>query len=125
MRCDECGYSGEAEYGEFDDQDFPSLKQHIRCPMCLTTRHLLIASWERVKMAILYPEYCYGSAEYGKHEKVKKVVMIFPVPVRGVLSEVGIAGYSIHCPLCGWGEGGGLEPERARYLLSLQEGRKK
>lgn len=112
MRC-KCGYEGDPEYGEFVDPDFPLWKVHIRCPMCLKTRHIIIEVHEHVKMAILYPEYCYGSPDYGRHEKTKKEILI--------LKGMHLDGYSIYCPLCSWGEGGGLDKDHSKELSALLE----
>lgn len=63
--------------------------------------------WEHVKSVILYPEYCYGSVDYGKHEKVEKRVV------------VGANSFSIMCPKCQWGEGGGMPKDKATELRHL------
>ena len=33
--------------------------------------------------------------------------------------ESGLGGYCIYCPVCGWGEGGGLEQEKVDELHKL------
>jgi len=111
MKC-RCGYEGDPEYGEFQDLNFPTLKVHMRCPMCFSTWKFMVEVHERIKMCILYPEYCYGSVDYGKHEPVKNVVLIFK-------GKGDLDAYSIFCPLCGWGEGGGLDKQQSKELVAL------
>lgn len=60
-------------------------------------------------MAIDYGEYCNGSIDYGRHNKVRKIVHI---------GEKG--DFSIYCPVCSWGEGGGFIPEPHRSKLLAQ-----
>lgn len=116
MKC-KCGYKGDPEFGDFKDDEIPLWIQHIRCPECKSTRHIIIETWERVKMAILYPEYCSGSPDWvprhGKHIKTKKAIMLLNA------GPSGIGGYSIYCPVCQWGEGGGLEQEKVEELRKL------
>lgn len=112
MECKKCGYTGDPEFGDFRDEDIPSLPLHIRCPKCKSTKHITIVAWERVKMAILYPEFCTGSpdwrARYGiGHIKTRKAISLLK------------QSYSIYCPICEWGEGGGLEKEKVEELQKL------
>jgi len=103
MKC-KCGFEGEPEYGDFKDKELLA-HVHIRCPQCKSTRHIVIEDWERIKMAILYPEHCYGSPDWramhgAGHMKTQKVIQIH---LDG--------SYSIYCPVCHWGEGGGFMPK--------------
>lgn len=99
----QCGYKGEPEFGEFKDEEYPSsvaLIRHIRCPECKGIRHITIEPWERIEMALRYPEYCARN-----HKPVRKVVDL-------ISTQNGEAAYSIHCPYCDWGEGGGFLPKK-------------
>jgi len=128
MECSNCGYKGEPEYGEFPVNNAEKIlgvkdsnieiwgKQHIRCPTCKNTRKITIEQWEHVKEAILYSEYCYGSPDwrtmYGKgHIKTRKAISI--------LNGKTVDGYSIYCPVCSWGEAGGLQKGKAEELRKL------
>jgi len=56
-------------------------------------------------MAILYPEYCWGSPDWramhgAGHVRTPKAVEVRPD-----------GSYSIYCPVCQWGEGGGFLPK--------------
>lgn len=68
-------------------------------------------------MVILYPEYCSGSPDWrpvhGEHIKTRKAIMLLNAIGNGV------GGYSIYCPVCNWGEGGGLEQEKVEELRKL------
>jgi len=69
-------------------------------------------------MVILYPEYCVGSPDWtpahGKHIKTRKAIMF-----HNAADTNHVAGYSIYCPICEWGEGGGLEQEKVDELRKL------
>ena len=114
MECRDCGYVGEPEYGEYRDVETAI---HVRCPNCKKTRHIIIETEERVKMAILYPEYCSGSpdwrASHGTgHKKTKKAISF-------LLGPGELDAYSIYCPVCEWGEGGGLPKDKVEELRKL------
>jgi len=106
MKC-KCGYEGEPEYG-----DFGPWESHIRCPKCKTMGCFIVESYERVKMAILYPEHCAGREHAGNysitHERAQMTVTV---------SDRG--DYLIYCPVCGWGEGGRLSEDKAKELRKL------
>lgn len=104
MECYNCGYKGEPEFGDFQDKEL-LMTLHIRCPQCQSIRHITIMPEDRIKMAILYPEYCSGSPDWRAlhgtgHITTRKVIDI----------DAGGA-YCIYCPVCEWGEGGGLLPK--------------
>ena len=101
MKCNNCTYEGEPEFGQFEDKELVSVV-HIRCPRCRSTRHITLDPVERIEMALRYPEYCYGPEQ--PHSRVRKVVDL--TSVKG-----GEAAYSIHCPYCSYGEGGGFLPK--------------
>ncbi len=112
MEC-RCGYKGEPEWGTFPDPEW-FITYHFRCPECKRSAHATIEAWERIEMALRFPEYCKGSVDFGPHEPVLKWVL---------LDKKG--SYSITCPTCTWGEGGGFIPEphlsRLRSMLGWKE----
>jgi hypothetical protein len=99
----------------YEKPSFPN--SHIRCPKCKSTEHILIETWEHVKKAILYPEYCVGSPDWtpalGKHIKTRKAITFLNA------KDTNLGSYSIYCPVCEWGEGGGLEQEKVDELRKL------
>ena len=116
MKC-KCGYSGEPEYGVFDATipwSVDTNKVHVRCPKCKENEHIIIEAHERVRLAILYPEYCPGG-----HSNIGG----FMHPVQRMTVHIGERGdYSITCPECGWGEGGRLSEDKAEELRKLLSG---
>lgn len=111
MKC-ECGYEGKPEFGIFETKYF--WKNNIRCLECKSTEHFVIFPEEHVEMELRYPSECSGSIDYGKHKPVDRVVEIF----KGFH---GIGAYSIYCPVCDWGSGGGLTNEECDRLLKLKK----
>lgn len=134
MKC-KCGYEGEPEYGEFfrvvesdgraistetsrimAGQVMP-IPSHVRCPKCKTTEHIIIETWEHIKIAILYPEYCSGSSDWRAthgtgHIRTRKAITFLN-------AGTGIGGYSMYCPVCDWGEAGGLPQDKVEELRKL------
>jgi len=101
MKCRNCGYEGKPEFGQFKDKEL-AFVSHIRCPRCRSTRHITMDCAERIEMALRHPEYCYGPEQ--PHNRVQKVVSL--TPIKG-----GEAAYSVYCPYCSFGEGGGFLPK--------------
>jgi hypothetical protein len=111
-----CGYKGKPEWGTFQlDAKYKWIKSHIRCPKCKGT-NVCMKGLEGLEYEIRYPSRCSGvKGETKAHPTVRKVINIHST------------GYSIGCPICGWGmaTGGGelnkkeIERLKKMYAESL------
>lgn len=102
MKC-KCGYEGPAEVGDFGFDKTKLYRRHFKCPKCGSTDMSLIHSIDSIKRALLFPRKCSGvRGETPSHKEVEVVVNFLFGGANGSV------GYSIHCPICGWGQGSAI-----------------
>lgn len=113
MKC-KCGFEGKPLFGDFGrSNNWPNTR--YQCPKCKSSEKTqFVAAEDRVEAELRFPSKCYGSYDYGPHRSARKVVNL----INGI-REIG--SYSITCPVCQWGDGGGIEKDIIIKLALLQE----
>jgi hypothetical protein len=104
-----CKYKGKPEWGNFKDKESNWITHHMRCPKCKGT-NLCMKGLEMLEYEIRYPSKCSGiKGETKAHPTVKEVINIHST------------GYSIRCPICGWGRtvGGKLDIKEIERLKKM------
>jgi len=115
MKC-KCGYEGWAEIGNFPDERFggkyKDMNTPYRCPKCKSNKNILyIDAIDRIRKVLILGEICRRNIPY-PHKAKKKVEFI----TGG--ADNSTVGYSIYCPICGWGEGSAIKLEDYEKLVN-------
>ncbi len=114
MKC-KCGYEGPAEVGDFGKHPEYWFTMYWKCPKCLSTDSIVhLNPIDTIKKALLFPHICGGHREdhLPKHRDTEEVVNFL---AHNKNREW--IGYSIHCPICNWGQGSGISIKDFKLLV--------
>jgi len=115
MEC-KCGFDGDALVGDYGMDTHHIFTKHFKCQKCGNTDYekiSCISIQDSIRQALLFPRECKGvRGETRPHKAVKRRVRLI---IGG--ADLKSAGYSIHCPACRWGSGGGISAIIALKLI--------